>query len=87
MSCGERLQPQRMYGYMEAFSTIVRFASSYLLLVTVARIISNDVKIIFLNGEIDEEIYMERPIGYKVKISDHHVLFTRSIYDLKQSSK
>ena len=51
--------------YEETFSPLVRFASIRLILVIVARmdpeLYQMDVKTTFLNGELDEEIYMDQP--------------------------
>ena len=47
-----------------------------------------DVKIAFLNGELEEEIYMEQPVGFVVKGQEHKVCkLNRSIYSIKQSSR
>ena len=43
-----------------------------------------DVKTAFLNGELDEEIYMDQPIGFEVKEQRHKLChLKRSIYGLK----
>ena len=43
-----------------------------------------DVMTAFLNGELDEEIYMDQPIGFEVKEQRHKVCrLKRSIYGLK----
>ena len=47
-----------------------------------------DVKTAFLNGEIEEEIYMEQPVDFIAKGQEHKVCkLLRSIYGLKQSSR
>ena len=47
-----------------------------------------DVKLAVLNGELEEEIYVEEPVGFMVKGQDHKVCkLNRSIYGLKQSSR
>ena len=47
-----------------------------------------DVKTAFLNGELDEEIYMDQPIGFEVKEQRRKVCrLKRSIYGLKQASR
>ena len=47
-----------------------------------------DVKTAFLNGDLDEEIYMEQPVGFIVKGQERKVCkLQRSIYGLKQSSR
>ena len=47
-----------------------------------------DVKTVFLNGELDEEIYMDQPIGFVTKGQEHKMCkLKQSIYGLKQSSR
>src|SRR5882762_7352817 len=46
-----------------------------------------DVKTAFLYGQLDEEIYMEQPEGFKVKGQEGKVLrLRRAIYGLKQAA-
>ena len=43
-----------------------------------------DVKIAFLNRELDEEIYMDQPLGFELKVRERKVCkLKRSIYGLK----
>ena len=45
-----------------------------------------DVKIVFLNENLNEEVYMEQPEDFKVASKEHMVCrLLKSIYDLKQA--
>jgi hypothetical protein len=47
-----------------------------------------DVKTTFLNGELEEEIYMTQPDGIVVKGQEDKVCkLQKSLYDLKQAPK
>ena len=63
--------------YEETFSPVVRFTSIRLLLAIVTNLNLElhqmDVKTAFLNGELDEEIYMEQPVGFIVKGQERKV--------------
>ena len=42
----------------------------------------------FLNGDLDDEIYMEQPAGFVLRENEHRVCkLVKSLYDLKQVSK
>ena len=57
--------------YEETFSPMVRFASIHFILAIMSRmdleIYQMDIKTAFLNGELDEEIYMDQPLGFELK--------------------
>ena len=47
-----------------------------------------DVKIIFLNGYLEEDIYMEQSLNFTSSDNNHKVCrLQRSIYGLKQASR
>ena len=76
----------------EARTPVVIFTSIRLLLTIIARLDLElhqmDVKTAFLNGELNEDIYMEQPIGFVVKGQEKKVCkLKRLIYGLKQSSR
>jgi len=70
----------------------VRIASIRLLLALVAHLdlelIQMDMKTTFLNGSLEEEIYMDQPLGFVSKGQEDKVCrLKRSIYGVKQSSR
>lgn len=45
-----------------------------------------DVKSAFLNGELQEEVYVEQPQGFVVEGMDHKVyMLNKALYGLKQA--
>jgi len=45
-----------------------------------------DVKTVFLNGDIEENVYMDQPMGFSVKGKEHMVCkLKKLIYGLKQA--
>lgn len=78
--------------YQEVFSPVVRYSSIRSLLV-MANIYDwechqMDVKTAFLQGDLDEEIYMKQPDGYINKKKPNHVCkLNKSIYGLKQAAR
>ena len=78
--------------YDETFSPVARFESVRTLLALAAQndlhVHQMDVTSAFLNGELQEDIYMSQPEGYVCKGKEDLVCkLKRSIYGLKQSSR
>ena len=78
--------------YDETFSPVVRFSSIRSLLAFAVQnnmlIHQMDVVTAFLNGELDEEIYMQQPTGYVIPGKEHLVCkLKKSLYGLKQSPR
>jgi hypothetical protein len=74
--------------YDAIFSPVVWFETVWLMIALAAlknwHITSLDVKTAFLYGELNEELYMEQPEGFKVKGQEGKVLcLKRAIYGLK----
>ena len=45
-----------------------------------------DVKIVFLNGDLEENVCMDQPMGFSVEGNEHMVcILKKSIYSLKAS--
>ena len=78
--------------YDEIFLPVVRFSSIRFLLAFAVQhdflTHQMDVETAFLNGKLDEEIYMQQPEGY-VKLGEEHLVckLEKSLYGLKQSSR
>ncbi|RDX91387.1 Copia protein, partial [Mucuna pruriens] len=79
----------QVYGldYGDTFSLIVKITTIYLLLAMAAihhwPLHQLDIKNAFLHGDLDEEIYMEQPLGESGLVCKLH----RSLYGLKQSPR
>jgi len=78
--------------YEDTFSPVVRITSVRLILAIVVhmdlKLYQMDVRIAFLNGELNEEIYMDQPLEFKTKGQERKVCkLKRSIYGLKQASR
>ena len=47
-----------------------------------------DVKLAFLNGELEEEVYIEQPEGFQLSENEDYVCrFKRDLYGLKQAPR
>ena len=78
--------------YEETFSPVAMLKSIRILLAVAAsldyEIWQMDVKTAFLNDNLNEDIYMQQPEGFKAKGKEHMVCkLQRSIYGLKQASR
>jgi len=78
--------------YEETFSPVAMLKSIRILLSLAAHldyeIWQMDVKTAFLNGSLEETIYMQQPEGFIGKGQEHQVCkLKRSIYGLKQASR
>ena len=78
--------------YTETLAPIARLEAIHILLSFVAhtkmRLYQMDVKSAFLNGLIQEEVYVEQPPGFESNIFAHHVFkLCKTLYGLKQAPK
>jgi hypothetical protein len=73
--------------YEESFSPVIKYTSIraviYLASFMGWRIHQMYVKTAFLNGIIEEEMYMEQPRGFEVKWKEYHVMFPSQIFFLE----
>jgi hypothetical protein len=85
----------QIYGidYLDTYTPVVKLVSIRILLVIAAihglEIHQMDVMIVFLVGELEEEIYMEQPEGFEVsgKEDDLVCRLRKSLYGLKQAPR
>ena len=78
--------------YKETFSPVSKKDSLRIIMALVTHydleLHQMDVKTAFLNGNLEEEIYMNQPEGFSVKGKEHMVCkLKKSIYGLKQASR
>ena len=78
--------------YFDTYSLVTRITSIRMLIALAAvhdlKIHQMDVKTAFLNGELEEEIYMEQPKGFIVPGKEKKVWrLVKSLYGLKQAPK
>ncbi|KAG8502473.1 hypothetical protein CXB51_000399 [Gossypium anomalum] len=78
--------------YNEVFSPVVKHSSILILLALVAQydleLVQLDVKTAFLHGDLEEEIYMTQPDGFKVAGKENWICkLTKLLYGLKQSPR
>jgi hypothetical protein len=78
--------------YDETFSHVARYTSIRAIMSLVAsmgwRLHQMDVKTTFLNGSIEEEVYIEQPQGFEVHSRETHVCrLNKALYGLKQAPR
>ena len=78
--------------YTETFAPVVKFMSVRILLAIATKLGLHlhqmDVVTAFLNGDLDETVYMEQPEGFKTKGKENHVCrLVKALYGLKQASR
>ena len=78
--------------YFDTYAPVARITTIRLLIALAAIhnlvIHQMDVKTAFLNGDLDEEVYMKQPEGFIMKGQEHKVCrLIKSLYGLKQAPK
>lgn len=78
--------------YDEVFAPVARLETIRLIISLAAqnkwKIYQMDVKSAFLNGFLEEEVYIEQPLGYEVKGQEEKVLkLKKALYGLKQAPR
>jgi hypothetical protein len=78
--------------YDETFASVARYTLIRVVISITAemgwKIHKMDVKTAFLNGLIEEEVYIEKPLGFEVHGRDSHVCrLKKALYELKQSPR
>ena len=78
--------------YEETFAPVAQYSSIRTILSLLAQmgwhIHQMDVKTVFLNGIIEEEVYIEQPEGFEIFSSESHVCrLKRVLYGLKQAPR
>ncbi|UYV79065.1 hypothetical protein LAZ67_17000981, partial [Cordylochernes scorpioides] len=82
---------RRGIDYKETFAPVVRYDSVRVLLALATvmdmEIMQFDIKTAFLNGDLDEDIYMQIPEGIEVENKNLVCKIKKSLYGLKQSPR
>ncbi|GJS10689.1 zinc finger, CCHC-type containing protein, partial [Tanacetum coccineum] len=78
--------------YFDTYALVARITTIRLLLALAAihNLVINqmDVKTTFLNGDLEEEVYMKQPEGFIMPCNEHKVYkLVKSLYGLKQAPK
>jgi hypothetical protein len=78
--------------FEETFAPVARMEAIYFLLAYACyknvKVYHMDVKSSFLNGEIEEEVYIEQPEGFQLSENTYYVCkLKKALYGLKQDPK
>ena len=76
----------------ETFAPTAHYSTIWIVLALASHyawsIFQLDVKSAFLNGGLEEEVYVEQPHGFEIKGHEHDVyLLKKALYGLKQAPK
>eukprot|EP00253_Pinus_taeda_P012905 PITA_12905 len=78
--------------YDEIFALVARYTTIRLIIALAAsqgwNLHQMDVKTVFLNGSIKEEVYLEQPEGFEIHNRESHVCrLKKALYELKQAPR
>ncbi|GJW28810.1 zinc finger, CCHC-type containing protein [Tanacetum coccineum] len=74
--------------YFDTYAPVVRISTIRLMIAMALIIHQMDVKTAFLNGELEEEVYMNQPLGFILSGNENKVCkLVKSLYGLKQAPK
>jgi hypothetical protein len=88
----KKFMPKSQVWILRRLAPVARLESIRILLAYVAhhsfKLFQMDVKSVFLNGPIKEEVYVEQPPGFKDdRYPDHVYKLSKALYGLKQAPK
>lgn len=86
------LSQKEVVDYEDTLASVAGYTSIRAIMSLVSfkgwRIHQMDVKIAFLNGIIEEEVYIEQPQGFEVNGKEFHVCrLKKALYGLKQAPR
>jgi hypothetical protein len=92
LSCCSRVQLGRRCRLWETFAPVARLETIRILLAFAAfkrfKLYQMDVKSSFLNGVIQEKVYVRQPLGFESpKYPDRVYMLSKALYGLKQAPR